>query len=152
MYKITHGFARRGNRRAEYAIWSCMIQRCENPKDGKYYNYGARGIGVCQSWRLFKNFIADMGERPSKKHSLERKDNSLGYCKENCKWATIEEQNSNKRSTRVITAFGETKPLFKWVADPRCKVGANALWARLNAGWASQDCISRPVHSRNPVN
>lgn len=67
-------------------------------KDWK--NYGGRGIRVCQRWRLFKNFLADMGRRPTPKHTLERVDNDNDYWPGNCVWATRLEQNRNKRNSR----------------------------------------------------
>lgn len=79
-----------------YWIWSSMIQRCTNPKNKHYKNYGARKIYVSDSWLKFSNFISDMGNRPED-FTLERIDNSKGYCKENCKWASRLENNNNKR-------------------------------------------------------
>jgi len=85
----------------EYECWGRMIQRCTNPKNKSWANYGGRGITVCEKWLSFEAFIADMGERPSPQHSIDRKDNSLGYSAENCRWATRSEQGRNTRSTRL---------------------------------------------------
>lgn len=81
----------------EYTIWSGMIQRCTNPKRKGYQNYGGRGIKVTERWRRFENFIADMGQRPSSKHSIDRIDNNGDYCPQNCKWSTQKEQIANQR-------------------------------------------------------
>lgn len=89
---ITHGKART----PEYRIWESMIQRCNNPKDTAYHNYGKRGIQVCKEWLSFINFFKDMGERPEGL-TIERCDNSLGYFKENCKWETRFKQSQNQR-------------------------------------------------------
>lgn len=76
--------------------WDCMKQRCTNPKHRAYKDYGGRGITICDSWMKFDNFLRDMGERPEGM-TLDRIDNSKGYCKENCRWATGYEQGWNKR-------------------------------------------------------
>jgi hypothetical protein len=73
-----------------------MIQRCHNSKHKRYADYGGRGITVCDRWREFPAFLADMGERPPGL-SLDRVDNSAGYSAENCRWATLSEQNLNRR-------------------------------------------------------
>lgn len=68
-----------------------MIQRCTNPNATGYANYGGRGIKVCKRWRTFDNFLADMGERPSGDHSINRRDNDRGYTPANCEWVTKSE-------------------------------------------------------------
>lgn len=85
-----------------------MIQRCENPKDKGYRNYGGRGIRVCDRWHSFINFIADMGNRPSDKHQLDRKNNDGNYEPSNCRWATKLENNANTRRNVFLTVNGET--------------------------------------------
>lgn len=79
-----------------YSTWVCMLQRCNNPKYTYYSHYGGRGIKVCKRWMQFDNFLTDMGIRPNGL-TLERIDNSKGYFKENCKWASMTEQARNKR-------------------------------------------------------
>jgi hypothetical protein len=73
-----------------------MINRCTNPNYAFKHRYEERKIDVCEEWFDFKSFIRDMGERPSKKHTLDRIDNNLGYFKENCKWSTAKEQCRNR--------------------------------------------------------
>lgn len=80
-----------------YLAWQTMIQRCENPKNPHYVRYGARGIRVCERWRTWENFYADMGERPTPHHSVDRIDNEKGYQPDNCRWATRREQMLNTR-------------------------------------------------------
>ena len=81
-----------------------MIQRCNNKISVGYSNYGGRGITVCERWlESFENFYEDMGERPSKKHSIDRIDNNGNYCNENCRWATDIEQANNQRKNIFVS-------------------------------------------------
>ena len=84
-----------------YWIWSKMRCRCENVNNPSYKYYGALGIAVCERWQSFENFLEDMNNRPSRKYSIERRDNKKGYEPENCYWATYCEQNRNRKSTRI---------------------------------------------------
>jgi hypothetical protein len=82
----------------EYRIWTAMIQRCHNPHNAGYPNYGGRGISVCLAWRnSFMAFISDMGPRPDPSLSLDRIDNDGHYGPDNCRWATLQEQRANRR-------------------------------------------------------
>jgi hypothetical protein len=80
-----------------YGVWSGIKSRCLRTDDPNYKNYGGRGITVSKEWlEDFLNFVEDMGPRPAL-HSVERIDNDGNYCKENCKWATADEQAYNQR-------------------------------------------------------
>jgi hypothetical protein len=92
--------------RPTYSIWLMMKQRCQNPKNRHFYNYGARGIKVCDNWQSFEGFFKDMGKKPEGL-SLERIDNDGNYCKENCKWATRLEQNNNRRDNTTFIIEGK---------------------------------------------
>lgn len=104
----------RQSKTPEYWTWIYMRNRCENPNHVSYKNYGGRGIKVCTRWRKFKNFIADMGRKPSTKHSLERINVDKGYAPSNCKWATLKEQARNTRRNRRITYQGKTLTVAEW--------------------------------------
>ena len=93
-----HGHATDDGRTAEYEAWHSMIQRCTNPKNPGWKNYGGRGIKVCSRWLDFVNFLADVGRKPSPKHSLDRFPNNDGnYEPGNVRWATKSQQQSNQR-------------------------------------------------------
>lgn len=86
--------------------WQSMLNRCRNETDRKHYqDYGGRGIKVCGRWLQFENFLADMGERPKGK-TLDRIDVDGGYEPGNCRWATMKEQNRNKRSSKFVMYRG----------------------------------------------
>lgn len=112
----THGQSRRdGKTRPEWIVWYDMIRRCSNPNDVGYEQYGGRGISVCERWRGdFSAFFADVGPRPSPKHSIDRKDNDGDYEPSNCRWATQAEQMRNTQRSILLTLDGKTQCLRDW--------------------------------------
>jgi hypothetical protein len=97
--KRTHG----AKRTPEYYSWSHMIYRCENPKANRYDRYGGRGITVCERWRhSFENFLADMGNRPSPQHTLDRINSDGNYEPANCRWATWKQQANNRKKRKRV--------------------------------------------------
>ena len=89
-----------------YWAWHNMKQRCYNPRHDSYPNYGGRGIKVCEDWKDFKSFYADMGECPEKM-TLERVDNTKGYYLENCQWVSHKVQARNRRNNKIKLSDAE---------------------------------------------
>lgn len=98
----------------EKSRWRAMKARCFNPNNRKYPRYGARGITVCERWLVFENFLADMGPRPSPRHSIDRINNDGNYEPSNCRWATMPEQMRNSIAARWVTFNGETLTVTDW--------------------------------------
>lgn len=90
-----------------YRTWMRIRSRCTNRNEKCAKNYVERGIAVCERWQSFENFLADMGERPEGRFSIERKDPNKGYEPSNCKWLRLSEQNRNKTTSKRVEAFGE---------------------------------------------
>lgn len=131
-------------------IWRAMLNRCNDPKHSHFQFYGGRGIKVCDRWlgeNGFDNFKRDMGERPTPKHEIDRRDNSLGYFPENCHWATEHEQSRNKRSNRNLTYNGKTQCLQDWAKE--LGISRNTLTKRLRLGWDEFRILSTPVDERH---
>lgn len=128
-----------------YSSWEHMIARCYDPKNKYYHNYGGRGITVCERWKnSFANFYEDMGECPSKDHSLDRLDNDGTYCKENCKWSTRQEQGRNKRDNHLVTYKGETLTITE-IAE-KYGIDKRNLYSRINKlGWSINKTIETPI-------
>lgn len=97
---ITHGMSNHD----VIHIWHGMLDRCFNPNLKHYKNYGGRGISVCERWKDINKFIEDMGERPGPEYSIERVDTNGNYDPSNCKWATRDEQNRNRRLNKTNTS------------------------------------------------
>jgi hypothetical protein len=93
--KTTHGLAHT----PVYNVWCTMKARCSNLNSTRYEDYGGRGIRVCERWLSFENFYADMGDRPSAKHSIDRINNDGNYEPSNCRWATPLQQRHNQRKS-----------------------------------------------------
>jgi hypothetical protein len=136
---IRHGWA--GT--PEYESWHGMIQRCTNPKNSNYKDYGARGIAVCARWLDFSAFLSDVGPRPSPLHTLERINNNGKYEPGNCRWATRKEQARNTRTSRRLTAMGKTLTVAEWAE--RAGLKYTTLYRRLRAGWIAEEAIFAPA-------
>lgn len=105
---------------SEHSIWRSILGRCYNKNNQAYDRYGGRGISVDDAWlgeNGFVNFYNDMGARPSKDYSIDRRNNDKGYSKENCRWATRMEQSRNRRNNIYVIYKGERKLLKEVVAE-----------------------------------
>lgn len=136
--RIKHGKSRSSS---VYRAWVSMTYRCSSPSCKHWPDYGGRGIKVCDRWKDFKNFFADMGERPAS-HSIERMNNNGNYEPGNCRWATALEQNRNRRSTKNITHQGKTQCMDAWAAE--IGIHRATLKGRLYRGWSVADALSKP--------
>lgn len=141
--RIKHGYARRGQKFPKsYRVWRIMVRRCTDPNLPKYKDYGGRGITICERWKEFSNFLADMGECPDEL-SIERKDNNAGYSKENCKWASAREQANNKRTNVVIQLRGVTASVASHCHTFGITNYATVLY-RLHEGWEPERAFFSP--------
>jgi hypothetical protein len=120
-----------------YAIWKTMRQRCNDPNTIGYEFY--KNITIDPRWDNYQNFLDDMGERP-KGLTLDRKDNSLGYSPENCRWATVKDQALNRRTTVMIEYRGKTKPLQTWCEEFHLPV--EKIRQRFQRGWSADKAFT----------
>ena len=115
-----HGHNRTGAMSPTYQTWRGMVSRCHCATDGSYHYYGGRGITVCDRWRDFRNFLADMGERPDGKE-IDRIDPDQGYFLENCRWITRAENMARTRQYWITPKNQSRYDFFKkrdpWFCD-----------------------------------
>jgi hypothetical protein len=136
----------------EFRVWQSMKQRCCNENLATYPDYGGRGIFVCPQWmHSFQQFLSDMGERPNGKYTLERKDNNKGYSPENCIWATVPEQQNNKRLTRWVIFDGEKTTCG--VLATRFGLNYRMLFKRVfKLGWTIERAVIEPYRRSSILN
>lgn len=136
----THGLSKTPT----YRTWADMRNRCQNPNNQAYANYGGRGIIVSERWSSYLNFLSDMGEKPSKLHSIERVDTNGPYSQDNCCWATKITQARNTRTNKFISYDGEIKTLAEW-----CEILAlpySTIESRLRAlKWTVERAFTTPT-------
>lgn len=147
-----HGHYKNGKESKIHRTWEAMLNRCNNPNNKDYKNYRGRGITVCYRWSNkkngFKNFLEDMGEPPSKYHSIDRINNNDGYYKENCRWATNKEQQRNTRKNYLMTLNGKTQCLAAWAEE--YNINYNLLWQRVyKQKWSVGKALTTPIKKRN---
>lgn len=133
----THG----KSRTKEYRIWKNMMTRCTNAHRPAFIHYGGRGIGVCERWQnSFDSFLSDMGAIPSSSHTLERKDNGLGYSPENCCWASRAEQSRNRRNVVRIEWNGRSLCAKEW--SRIVGISDSTIRRRYRAGFSPDQILS----------
>ena len=142
---ITHGCTKT----RLYRCWLSMKSRVLYVKDKDYYNYGKRGIKVCEEWLNnfdeFKNWAMENGYQDNL--TLDRIDNNGNYEPGNCRWATNIEQQRNKRNTIYVTYNGETKTLLEWCSV--YNIRKDTLYRRLKHNWDIKSALVTPVKKYN---
>jgi hypothetical protein len=148
LWATKHGATCGRKPQPEYKSWLSMKERCCKPQNKSYKNYGGRGITICESWlHSFETFFADMGNRPSRRHSIERIDVNGNYEPSNCKWATPKEQARNTRTARFVTINGISKQICEWADESGIR--RETIWRRLNDGWDALRAVFEPVRKMN---
>lgn len=136
----SNGDKRFNTKSTEYASYIQAKQRCTNPNDAFYKDYGGRGIEF--RFCSFQNFIETVGRKPTPKHSIDRIDVNGHYEKSNVRWATNKEQSRNKRNNRLITAFGQTKCVIDWAESTG--IHRTTINSRILLNWCDECIVSLP--------
>ena len=132
-----------------YAIWDSMRERCNNPNNHSYKNYGGRGITIVSEWDDYEKFyewaISSGYDETAKRGlcTLDRINVNGCYSPENCRWATIKKQSNNKRNTILLTYNNTTCSLSEWAEQVNIKY--QTLWRRYKAGWNVEKILNTPV-------
>ena len=145
---LEHGHTRYGGVRRlspTYNSWSSMKRRCLCEGNHNYMDYGGRGITIQDDWHEFDNFLRDMGVRPEGT-TLDRIDSEGGYTKENCRWATPQQQLLNRRNTPFLTIRGVTKSLYEWAEESQVKY--HTIWGRIRIGWDHERAVTEQPKDR----
>jgi hypothetical protein len=125
-----------------HKIWIAMRHRCSNPNHDSYQEYGGRGISVCDRWNSFELFAADVGPRPSTKHTLDRRNNDGDYEPSNVRWATPSQQQRNQRHRRRYVHKCESLLLSEW--SERTGIPRSTLSNRIYEGWPLSEALTIP--------
>ncbi|PYJ11245.1 MAG: hypothetical protein DMF06_03275 [Verrucomicrobia bacterium] len=134
-----------------FQTWYKIIERCTNPSNRNYHQYGARGITICDEWRNsfleFHKYASQLDHFGEKGYSIDRINNSLGYQPENIRYATQHQQSRNKRTNVMITHSGETKCLKDWASSVNMSVGT--LQRRIKLGWPTDKVLTQRPRKMN---
>lgn len=136
----THGHTIGRKPTSEYRTWCSMKDRCYNPNNRRFHDYGGRGITVCQLWiGSFSEFLKDMGSRP-RGLTLERINNNGNYDPRNCIWATRKAQANNNRHNRKLTKEGVSLTVSQW--SDKLGIPPSRLYQRIWRGWSDLEVLS----------
>lgn len=139
-----HGHARKRNASAEYRAWHNIRSRCSNQRSKDWPRYGGRGIRVCARWdESFEAFLADMGGRPSRSHSLDRINNDGDYEPGNCRWSLPLEQGRNRHNNRIYELNGVALIESEWCRRLGLK-SPSAISGRIKTGWTLAQALATP--------
>jgi len=123
-----------------------MLHRCVSRDPKKYRTYAGRGIRVCDRWKSFLNFLADMEETYFPGATIERENGDLGYNPENCRWATTIEQANNKVDNHPVTFRGATRTIAQWSRETGIK--RYLIQGRLARGWSPEEALTTFADAR----
>jgi hypothetical protein len=142
--RITHGLSKN----ILFPVWQQIIQRCNNPNNKQYKNYGKRKIKVCWRWsnknpKGFANFLKDVGEKPSPNSQIDRINNNKGYSPKNWRWATPEQQARNTRHNHLLKYNEKEYCLAKWEEVTGIKQAT--IRYRIKKGWSVKKALTTPV-------
>jgi hypothetical protein len=133
------------NQHPLYRTWIGMKRRCYNPKDADYQYYGAKGVVI--EWKSFRDFCRDMGNKPTTDHTIERINSNKNYCKENCTWATRQQQSRNRSVNILVTINGTTRQIAEWAE--LVGISRQCLRHRIfTLKWPPEIAIAAPFHHR----
>lgn len=145
-----HGFTKGGKKDPTYGCWSAMMARCSGSPSQSSTTYAHRGIKVCDRWKTFENFLADMGPRPSLKHSIDRVDNNGDYEPANCRWADHFQQARNRprsgKNDARYTHDGRDLTITEW--SKVSGIPDYVIRFRISKGWDVSRAVTEPVNAQ----
>lgn len=145
---MTHGGTVGGKPTRLYKVWDGMKARCYNPNKAYYSIYGGRGITMCDEWHYsfekFRDWALANGYEDGL--TIDRIDNDGNYCQENCRWATVSQQNNNKSTSHYLTYNGETKTIMQWAEATGFSF--HAIYSRIAKGMTVEDALLTPLKTK----
>lgn len=131
-----------------YEIWTNMKTRCNNPNYQCFHAYGGKGVAVCSDWNDFEQFLEwALKSGYTRSLTIDRKDNSMGYSPENCRWVDMQTQQNNRTNNHLITVEGQTKTMAEWARAS--EIPYATILNRLARGWPEEQAVMLPPDRRN---